>query len=173
TIRRKTPYLIERNILLLKWLDTLDENWKKSGLFNELIINYPEILAYRQEIVIWLIQDLALTIVGKGEFDCSHPIIERLYQEYIDAMSNDPNRNFFLLYSEKNLRQAKILYQSSIYGGRGGAANYFLSHLCNKEMPEEKYVVVNRLDNFCKFYPNNRVERVFKEELKGLKRAIK
>ena len=169
TISRKTEYLIERNYMTLQWLDQLGTLWEQTGLIREIKTKHPFVVACRQGTTLDLLQNLALVVVLKGEFSCDHPLIERMHSEYINAMSDDPNKNFFLLYSKKNSRQAKMLYQPSVYGGGGGAANYLLSHICGKEMPIEKYNIVKRRDPFsCEFYEYRRVEEVFDEELKPL-----
>ena len=168
-ISRKTEFLIRRNYKTLEWLDQLKSSWEKTGLMQEIKAKYPFVAACRQGSILDLLQDLALVIVSKGQFSCDHPLIERLYQEYQDAMSGDSNRNYFLLYSMKNSRQAKMLYQPSVYGGPGGSANYLLSHICGKEMPVEKYNIVKRKDPYsCEFYDVDDVEFVFREELKPL-----
>lgn len=169
---RQTPYLMDRLALILQWLDQVRSTWEEKGMMAEL--KTPEcavILTDYQETVLLILQDTALSLVGSGAFECSHPIIQRLYREYLDVMSDDPDRNFFLPYSKKNLKQAKIGYRSTVYEGKGGAANYILSSLCNKKMPEETYSVVSRSDNFCEFYPKRRVEHVYSEELKGLRKG--
>lgn len=169
TARRKTEYLIERNYKTLLWLDQLESAWEQTGLIHEIKTKYPFVVACRQGTILDLLQDLALTIVSKGKFSCDHPLIKRLHTEYVNAMSDDPDKNYFLLYSKRNSRQAKLLYQPSVYSASGSSANYLLSHICGKEMPVEKFNVVSRRDPLsCKFYENNRVERVFKEELKPL-----
>lgn len=165
---RKTLYLIRRVYLTLDWMDQLWSDWDSRGMIDELKSKYPSVLCQRQDLVLWLLQDLALTIAGQGKFDCAHPILERLYKEYQDAMSDDPGRNFFLLYSKKNRKQAMISYRGSVYSARGGAANYLLSNICQKKMPEETYCVLSRR-NHPKFYTNKRVEYVYEEELKNLK----
>lgn len=168
-IIRKTESLITQNYKVLQWLDQIKQQWEETALINKIKSNYPYVAAYRQGTVLNILQDLALTIVSKSEFSCDHPLIERMYEEYWDAMSDAPDKNFFLVYSRTNSRQAKLLYQTSIYCGSGSAANYLLSHICGKEMPVEKYNVVNRRDPLsCEFYKNNRVERVFKDELQPL-----
>ncbi len=168
-ILRKTDFLIDRNYRILHWLDQLEGSWKQSGLLLEIVKTYPNIAAIHQGTTLDVLQDLSLTIVLKGEFSCDHSMIERLHQEYINAMSDDPSKNYFLLYSKKNMRQAKVLYQSSVYGARGGAANYLLSHICGKKMPNEKFNISSPKDGLLtKFYSKKRVEFVFREELKPL-----
>lgn len=168
-IWRKTEYLIQRTYKTLHWLDQLGSLWNKTGIFNEIKSKYPQIAADRQGTTLEILQDLALVIVSKGEFACDHPLIERLYWEYIDAMSDDTERNYFLLYSKRNSRQAKMMYQPSVYSAGGGAANYLLSHICGKEMPVEKYNIVKKRDPYsCEFYDIDDVEFVFREELKPL-----
>lgn len=168
-IRRKTEYMIQRTYKTLHWLDQLKASWEKTGLMQEIKTKHPFVAACRQGTILDLLQDLALVIVSQGQFSCDHPLIERLYREYQDAMSDDPDRNYFLLYSRKNSRQAKMLYQPSVYGGRGSAANYLLSHICGKEMPVEKYNIVKKKDPYsCKFNKIEWVEEDFNEELKPL-----
>ncbi len=173
-IWRKTEYLIQRDYKTLHWLDQLGSLWVKTAIFNEIKSKYPQIAADRQGTTLEILQDLALVIVSKGEFTCDHPLIERLYREYIDAMSDDTERNYFLLYSKKNSRQAKMMYQPSVYSAGGGAANYLLSYICGKDMPVEKYNIVKKRDPYsCEFYDVDDVEFVFREELKPLLKEMK
>jgi hypothetical protein len=168
-IVRKTDYLIERNYKTLEWLDQLGASWEKTGIIKEIKSKYPFVAACKQGTTLEILQDLALIITSNGEFSCDHPLIERLYKAYWDAMSDDPNKNFFLLFSKKNPQQAKMLYQPSLYGGGGDAANYLLSYICGKEMPVEKYNIVKKNDPYsCEFFETDDVEFVFREELKPL-----
>lgn len=166
---RKTPHLVERHQVILNWLDELKMTWERTGFIRELKGSYPEVLAYWQGNILSLVQDLSLTIALNGEFYCDHPMIERLYREYEDAMSKDPNRSFFLLYSKKNLRQARIIYRSSVYEACGGASKYLLTYLCDIPMPTETYTVVKRYQAHCDFLSRTSTELLFKDELKGLK----
>lgn len=170
---RKTPFLIERDQKLLQWLDQLGEYWNDSGLIKEIKSKHINVAVLRQGTTINILQDLALILVSKGGFSCDHPLIERLYNEYLAAMSDDPEKNYFLKYSKISRRKASVAFQSSVYSPAGGAANYLLSYICHKEMPVEKYKVVSRLDTYCEFYGVNRVEFVFREELKPLQKPKK
>lgn len=168
TRSRKNPFIIARDQKLLQWLDQLGEYWNDSGLINEIKSKHINIAVLRQGTTINILQDLALILVSKGGFSCDHPLIERLYNEYLTAMSDDPERNYFLKYSKISRRKASVEFQSSVYSPAGGAANYLLSHICKKEMPVEKYKVVSRLDTYCEFYGVDDVEFLFREELKPL-----
>lgn len=165
---RKTPFLIARVQKMLQWLDQLGEYWNDSGLIKEIKSKHINVAVLRQGTTINILQDLALILVSKGGFSCDHPLIERLYNEYLAAMSDDPEKNYFLKYSKISRRKASVEFQSSVYSPAGGAANYLLSYICKKEIPVEKYKVVSRLDTYCEFYDVDDVEFVFKEELKPL-----
>jgi hypothetical protein len=169
TLSRKTPFLVERQHILLQWMDKLERNWKSNGLYEELLSKYPAVLMNRQVVVLRLHQELSLSRVMEGKFSCEHPLILRLHKEYIDAMSTDPNRNFFLFYSKRNREQAKIAYKSTVYHAPGGAANYLLSTICGKTMPKEPYVVVTPRDAFVEFDEAKYVKLIFSEELENLK----
>jgi hypothetical protein len=146
----------------------LGEYWNDSGLIKEIKSKHINVAVLRQGTTINILQDLALILVSKGELSCDHPLIERLYNEYLAAMSDDSEKNYFLKYSKISRRKASVAFQSSVYNPAGSAANYLLSHICKKEMPVEKYKVVSRLDTYCEFYGVDRVEFVFSEELKPL-----
>lgn len=170
---RKIPFHIERDQKLLQWLDQLGDYWNDSGLIKEIKSKHINVAVLRQGTTINILQDLALVLVSKGGFSCDHPLIERLYSEYLTAMSDDPEKNYYLKYSKISRRKASVEFQSSVYSPAGGAANYLLSYICKKEMPVEKYKVVSRLDTYCEFDRVVDVEFLFREELKPLLKSKK
>jgi hypothetical protein len=168
-VLRKTPLLIDRKYKTLEWLDGIYSYWDNTGLIREIKSKYPYVAALRQGIVLDILTELVLTLSLNKEFSCDHPMIKRLHMEYIDAMSENPERNYFLLYSMKNNKQAKLLYQNSVYGVNGGIANYFIYHHCGMVMPKETYNIIKADDTvYCEMLKKDLVENIFSEELKSI-----
>ncbi len=87
--------MINRLYLLLEWHDFIYNEWNIMGLTKEINEKYPYVLMYRQANIIAILQELILIIIRNNEFSCKNSIVNRMYKEYYDAMSNDLEKNFF------------------------------------------------------------------------------
>jgi len=165
---RKDPILITRQYDILQWLDDLVALWERDGFIEQLKVRYPFVLAKEQEVSMYILRNLAVSLIGNDEFSCNHLIMNRLYAEYYDAMSTDPSKKFFLLYKKDNNVQAKWLYKSAVYGCLGSSSNYFFEEICGRKMPQEKYVVITRKDPFCYFDSVSNVKFTFRRDFSTL-----
>ncbi|VFQ45404.1 hypothetical protein [Desulfoluna butyratoxydans] len=168
TLRRKDPGLMGKLYELFVWLDNVESVWAENGYEDEVKGRYSWVPACRQEALMNILQNLTLSLVITGEFRCDHPLVERLYEEYLNSMSEDPERNPFLQYKDRNRKQAKLLYKSALYGSIGSSGHYLLRHICERDFPEEQYVVVSKQDHFCFFESKDDVEFVYRDELKNI-----
>jgi hypothetical protein len=167
--RRLTdPRLRDREYQVLAWLDSLSQRWIEERMTLEIWQDKPVVACFRQKNLLRLLQSLCLSLVYFGEFSCDHPLVERLYSEYHDAMSDDPIRSSFLSWKRINTRQAELAYQISIYGAQGASANYLLNNICGKEMPEELYLATRDRGMLSSFRTSKTVEHVYEEVLKPL-----
>ncbi len=162
------PLLRKKEYQMLDWLDSLSQRWLDKQMSLEIWQDKPMVASFRQHTLLYLLQDLCLSLVYFGEFSCDHPLLERLYQEYQDAMSNDPVRSSFLSWKRINPRQAELAYQISIYRGHGSTGNYLLNHVCGKTMPQELYLATRNMGILSMFDPARDVEYVYKTVLTPL-----
>lgn len=164
---RKDPVLRSKLYDTLRWIDNVKSDWVESGYFDEVKNHYPSVAAIQQAAVMNILQNLSLSLVMNEEFRCNHPLIERLYEEYQDAMSDDPSKNMFLNYKKTDSKQARLFYRTAIYTTIGSSGYYILHHVCRRKFPVEKYVVeTNKI--FCVFSSVGYVEAVYNGELKSL-----
>lgn len=173
TLRRKDPVLMGKLYELFVWLDNVESVWAENGYEDEVKGRYSWVSACRQDALMNILQNLSLSLAITGEFRCDHPLVERLYEEYLNAMSDDPERNTFLQYKKRNVKQAKLLYKSAVYGAIGSSGYYLLKHMCGREFPEEKYVVVSRQGHSCNFKTKRSIEFVYREELMNIIEAAR
>ena len=160
--------LRQRQEKMLVWIDSLSDRWLEKRLTAEIWKNYPYVASFRQELLMHLLQNLTLTLAAFGEFTCEHPLVERMYEEYQAVMSADPIQNSFFNLRRVNRKQATAGYQNALYRAKGSAGNYLLHHVCGKEMPRELYTLVQKNGFLSQFYPDHRIEHVFRTSLKPL-----
>ncbi len=167
---RNNPIYRARNYQMLEWLDELMQRWRANGYIDEIWKKYPSVASFRQHNIIRLLNNLSLALPLAREFTCDNKIVVRLNEEYRVAMSDDPKLNSFMNLERKNPRQAALTYQSALYSPLGQAGNYFLSHICEKILPEEKYILAKKNNQF---YDADWVERIYNKELETLKKRDK
>lgn len=165
---------IARNRLMLGWLDDLYASWQKRGVLKKLKTDHPFVLCVRQDMVLMLVRKLVVSLPLAGTFSCNHPLMKRMYKEYQDIMSDDPNRNFYLNFKRANPEQASRGYYQAVYGPLGSAGNYLLEYVCKKKMPRELHLFNSRYALHHSFNRNHEirkglgVENVFEKQLKPL-----
>ncbi len=159
--------LMGRKSLLLKWLDELDMKWDYKN-FRSIVNNkYPGVAATKFIVQIRIVRDILLSKALHNQFSCEDPLVDRLHKMYQDAMSDDIQRNSFLLYKKKNRDQAKVLYISAVYRAQGSAGKYLLAKICGRRIPTEKNVIAGPADKLSLYtYSDKEVENVFRNELK-------
>lgn len=154
---------------VLSVLDKIYEGWIKNNLLQEINTKYQFVSAIRQITVLDILQSLSMSLVYFDEFYCDNPIIKRMYEEYIIAMSDDYEKNYILNYSKVNYKQANMGYLLAVYQSDGSMGRYLLSNFCNKTIPQELYILANKEQvNFYSMSSRD-IEYVYKTELSAYK----
>lgn len=131
---------------LLKWLEDLKAHWEADRFYQTIWEKYPKVGAIRQIVHQAILLDLLSVLAYRKEFRCDHPWVAKLYQSYLDIMSDDYSNNILLRLKEVNTKEASFLYKQNVYSLTGEVGQYVLKHFCHHDLPKEKLLLISKRD---------------------------
>lgn len=150
---------------LLKWLEDLKARWKADGFYQTIWEKYPKVGAIRKVVHQAILQDLLSVLAYRKEFHCDHPWIAKLYQSYLDVMSDDYSNNILLRFREVNKKEAYILYKEDVYSPTGELGQLVLKNFCHHDLPKEKLLLISKQDYNSRWSIGS-IKSGFKKELR-------